>query len=67
MGTLTHSCPCGFRYESPEGGPVDWDLIDNHPIEHPDACHNCGGMKCMGCAFREYDHDCTDDCPMCCA
>lgn len=20
----------------------------------------------MGCVFREYDHDCADDCPFCC-
>lgn len=29
-------------------------------------CSNCDGRKCMGCVFREYDHDCADDCPFCC-
>ena len=29
-------------------------------------CPNCDGRKCMGCVFREYDHDCTRDCPTCC-
>lgn len=29
-------------------------------------CPNCDGRKCMGCIFREYDHDCADDCPVCC-
>jgi len=28
-------------------------------------CPNCDGRKCMGCIFREYDHDCADDCPVC--
>lgn len=32
-----------------------------------DACENCDGRKCMGCVCREYDHDCADDCPVCCA
>lgn len=30
------------------------------------SCENCDDRKCMGCVFREYDHECTDDCPMCC-
>lgn len=29
-------------------------------------CGNCDGRGCMGCVFREYDHDCKNDCPMCC-
>ncbi|TDZ92180.1 hypothetical protein CCUG60885_04294 [Mycobacteroides salmoniphilum] len=29
-------------------------------------CRNCDDRKCMGCVFREYDHDCADDCPDCC-
>lgn len=41
-------------------------------IWHPDwgqhsRCRNCDGRKCMGCVFREYDHDCKHDCPDCCA
>lgn len=31
-----------------------------------DSCTNCDERKCMGCIFREYDHDCKDDCPFCC-
>ena len=31
-----------------------------------EPCENCDGRKCMGCIFREYDHECQDDCPMCC-
>lgn len=34
--------------------------------EDPEYCGNCDGRKCMGCVFREYDHDCADDCPDCC-
>lgn len=34
--------------------------------EDPGYCGNCDGRKCMGCVFREYDHDCADDCPDCC-
>ncbi|WJJ56645.1 hypothetical protein PROPHIBWHA1_30 [Mycobacterium phage prophiBWHA-1] len=34
--------------------------------ENPEYCGNCDGRKCMGCVFREYDHDCADDCPDCC-
>lgn len=29
-------------------------------------CGNCDGRGCMGCVCREYDHDCADDCPVCC-
>lgn len=29
-------------------------------------CSNCDGRLCMGCVFREYDHDCAHDCPYCC-
>lgn len=31
-----------------------------------EGCPNCDGRKCMGCVFREYDHDCKYDCPLCC-
>lgn len=30
------------------------------------TCQNCDGRKCMGCIFRDWDHDCNDDCPHCC-
>ncbi len=30
-------------------------------------CDNCDGRKCMGCVFRERDHTCADDCPVCCS
>lgn len=30
------------------------------------SCMNCDGRRCMGCIFREYDHECADDCPDCC-
>lgn len=37
------------------------------PPGEPDPdCTNCDGTGCMGCVFREYDHDCRDDCPECC-
>lgn len=29
-------------------------------------CRNCDDRKCMGCVFREYYHECVDDCPFCC-
>lgn len=29
-------------------------------------CGNCDGRGCMGCVFREHDHDCRNDCPSCC-
>lgn len=28
-------------------------------------CRNCDDTGCMGCIFREYDHDCEWDCPFC--
>lgn len=31
-----------------------------------EACENCDDRKCMGCVFREYDHECGDTCPSCC-
>lgn len=31
-----------------------------------DVCSNCHGRRCMGCVLRYHDHDCADDCPMCC-
>lgn len=40
-----------------DGGPTEWLAP---------SCPNCDGRKCMGCIFREYDHDCADDCPLCC-
>ena len=30
------------------------------------SCDNCDDRLCMGCIFREYDHECADDCPDCC-
>lgn len=30
------------------------------------ACSNCDDRKCMGCVFREYDHECGDACSYCC-
>lgn len=30
-------------------------------------CRNCDDRKCMGCVFREWGHECADNCPMCCA
>jgi hypothetical protein len=35
-------------------------------IELNQPCSNCDDRKCMGCIFREYNHDCADDCPFCC-
>ncbi len=35
------------------------------PGQHS-QCRNCDDRKCMGCVFREYYHDCKDDCPDCC-
>jgi hypothetical protein len=35
------------------------------PGQHS-TCRNCDDRKRMGCVFREYDHDCKDDCPFCC-
>lgn len=32
-----------------------------------DDCPNCNGRGCMGCVMREWDHNCANDCPMCCA
>lgn len=42
---------------------------DCHQADGPQAmtCTNCDGRKCMGCVLREYDHQCQDDCPFCCA
>lgn len=40
-------------------------LMHSCPGQYSD-CRNCDDRKCMGCVFREYDHDCKDDCPMCC-
>jgi hypothetical protein len=31
-----------------------------------EPCINCDDRKCMGCIFREYYHDCADDCGFCC-
>lgn len=53
------SCPCGFRIIDAEGG----DMSTDHKSL---SCCNCGGVKCMGCVFREWGHDCEDDCPECC-
>jgi hypothetical protein len=36
------------------------------PGQHS-LCRNCDDRKCMGCVFREYDHECVSDCPDCCA
>lgn len=30
------------------------------------VCSNCDGRKCMGCVFRDWEHECEDDCPNCC-
>lgn len=57
---MTFHCPCGFSYEG--NGPMT--SLDHKP--EPGTCCNCGGQKCMGCVFREYDHQCADDCPDCC-
>lgn len=40
-----------------------------HPTrQEPDPnCENCDSRGCMGCVLREWDHDCRNDCPSCCA
>jgi hypothetical protein len=47
-----------------------WTITVSEPVENPHDpepdCENCGGRGCMGCIFREYDHDCADNCPICC-
>lgn len=30
------------------------------------SCANCDNRRCMGCVWREWDHECADDCPDCC-
>ncbi|WP_157897454.1 hypothetical protein [Mycobacteroides chelonae] len=53
----------GVWYE--EMKPSD-PTAQQEPEDPRDYCRNCDGRKCMGCVFREYDHDCADDCPDCC-
>jgi hypothetical protein len=50
----TFRCPCGYV------------AYDDEPLEHETlSCCNCGGVKCIGCVTRVYDHDCVHDCPDC--
>lgn len=68
-------CPCcrlNFTEDSPRVEVCEL-CVASHPItlrgqepESGDDCRNCDGRRCMGCVFREYDHDCADDCPDCC-
>ena len=52
---------------APEAGTDSQDAPEAGREAHSDeSCRNCDGLKCMGCVFREYDHDCADDCPDCC-
>jgi hypothetical protein len=51
-------CPCGYYATSENGLPHE------HEPEQGGCC-NCGGQRCMGCVFREYDHECQHDCPDC--
>lgn len=51
-------CHCGYYATSENGLPHD------HLPERGTCC-NCGGRRCMGCVFREYDHECANDCPEC--
>lgn len=52
-------------------GEITPDLLNSLKIEadlvaNTYACANCDDRKCMGCIFREYNHNCEDDCPSCC-
>ena len=45
----------------------DWEGLDLWECPGQQSeCRNCDDRKCMGCVFREYGHDCQDDCPNCC-
>ena len=65
-GQINFYCSCGFSTGDIPGESTDefFRRIENH--DKNGGCCNCGGRKCMGCVFREYDHDCKDDCPECC-
>lgn len=54
------------REEQHPAHEFDWEgALWRCPGQHS-QCRNCDDRKCMGCVFREYDHDCSNDCPDCC-
>lgn len=55
------------RDEIHEAHSFDWEGLGLWECPgQQDKCRNCNDRKCMGCVFREYGHDCQDDCPNCC-
>ena len=65
MGTVVGLCDRDGPHKA-HTFPSEYGGLWDCPGQYSE-CRNCDDRKCVGCVFREYDHDCVDDCPFCCS